>query len=279
MRKRTKPVSLFHWENRSAISLVSTEEDKYSPRTLAVTSTGHNHESDQRLGSGWPMADSPVMRQAGFTPGEMLPHSSPLGSLEYYPYAMSFTPPTEGESPTSRTGNTVNLGSPPRAPQLNYAAPSSAALPSSLGPRYPTHAPSTTAAPSSLGVLLNNYAAPSSSALPRSPQTRTVSQALSHQPNLLSPGSHSRGSRLQRNLSGASTPSSLATTGSRRKQMGVTLPPTSAAPSSVLSEERLRQMRMIVEGRPQDWGPMSLPDDRRTTQTTLPPAYAQVGIP
>lgn len=278
MRKRTKPDSLFHWEDRSAISLVSTEEDKYSPTSLALSSAGRDRESDHLLGSGWPSANSPVMRQTGFTPGEMLPHNSPLGSLEYYPYAMSFTPPTEGESPSSRRGNVVKQGDPPRLVQLNYAAPSSAALPSSLGPRYPTQTPSTVASPSSLGVLLNNYAAPSSSALPRSPENRIASQALSPQPNLLSPGSNSRASRLQRNASGASTPSSLATTGSRRKQMGVALPPTSAPPSSVLSEERLRQMRMIVEGRPQDWGPMSLPDDRRNTRTTLPPAYAQVSV-
>jgi hypothetical protein len=276
MRKRNKPDSLFHWEDRSAISLISTE-DKFSPTSLAVTSA--DRQGPEELpGSGWPSANSPVMRQAGFTPGEMLPQSSPLGSLEYYPYAMSFNPPTEGDSPTSRRGNLAGLGSPARPQLLNYTAPSSAALPSSLGPRYQSNMPSTTAAPSSLGVLLNNYAAPSSSALPRSLGNRTTSQALSTQPNLLSPGRNSRASRLQRNASGASTPSSLATTGSRRKQMGVALPPTSAPPSSVLSEERLRQMRMIVEGRPQDWGPMSVPDDSRSARTTLPPAYAQASI-
>lgn len=213
----------------------------------------------------------------------MLPHSSPLGSRDYHPYAMSFNPPTVAESPISRrdNGSTFSNG-PPRTRHLNYTAPSSAALPSSLGVRNPVYATSTSAAPSSLGAMLNNYAAPSSAALPPSPEDsgafRTASHALSNHPNLLSVGSGTRASRLQRNMPGASTPSSLATTGSRRKQMGVALPPTSAPPSSVLSEERLRQMRMIVEGRPQDWGPIVSNDSRSEARTTLPPAYAQVSI-
>lgn len=234
------------------------------------------------MGTGWPSTNSPVVQQTGFTPGEMLPYSSPLGSRDYHPYAMSFNPPTVAESPISRRGNGSTFGNgPSRTQHLNYTAPSSAALPSSLGVRNPVYAASTSAAPSSLGVLLNNYAAPSSAALPLSPdgnsQIRNASQAFSNHPNLLSIGSGNRASRLQRNTSGVSTPSSLATTGSRRKQMGVALPPTSAPPSSVLSEERLRQMRMIVEGRPQDWGPVVSGDSRSEARTTLPPAYAQVG--
>lgn len=282
IQKRNKPDSLFHWEDRSAISLVSTE-DKFSPTSLAVTSAGRTEDPDRLMGTGWPLTNSPVMQQTGFTPGEMLPHSSPLGSRDYHPYAMSFNPPTVAESPISRrdNGSTFSNG-PPRTRHLNYTAPSSAALPSSLGVRNPVYATSTSAAPSSLGAMLNNYAAPSSAALPPSPEDsgafRTASHALSNHPNLLSVGSGTRASRLQRNMPGASTPSSLATTGSRRKQMGVALPPTSAPPSSVLSEERLRQMRMIVEGRPQDWGPIVSNDSRSEARTTLPPAYAQVSI-
>lgn len=291
-RKRDKASSLYHWDDHSALSLISTEGDKSNSPLDFLTPVGRSQDSsglDRRMNPAWPSnAASPVMQQTGFLPGEMLPHAAPsAGYYDYYPHALSFNPPTEEGSPISREGNVPNFGSEGhgRAQRLHYTAPSSAALPSSLGVHQPIYATSSTGAhSSSLGALLRNYAAPSSAALPSSPEDpaeiRTASQAFSNRPNLLTVGNGTRDPQLQRNVSSVSTPSSTATIGSRgRKQVGVALPPTSAPPASALSEERLRQMRMIVDGRPQDWGPMSISDDTRSeARTTLPPAYAQVRI-
>lgn len=63
--------------------------------------------------------------------------------------------------------------------------------------------------------------------------------------------------------------------------MGVALPPTATMPASTLSDESLRRMRMAVDGRPQDWGPVADVDDGRSARTsmrTLPPAYAQASL-
>jgi hypothetical protein len=106
-------------------------------------------------------------------------------------------------------------------------------------------------------------------------------QAQAGRPGLLNTSNLQHSPRLQRNNSAVSTPSSIATTGSRAgKQLGVSLPSTATMPNSTLSEETLRRMRMTVDGRPQDWGPITSSDDSRSiggvSQRTLPPAYTQV---
>jgi hypothetical protein len=54
----------------------------------------------------------------------------------------------------------------------------------------------------------------------------------------------------------------------------VPLPPTASSPLSTFSQDELSAIRMIVEGRLQDWGPLSIPDE----ETILPPDYSQVSL-
>lgn len=297
-KKRSKRDSLYHWEESSAISLISTENDKFSPMTFTASPQGRYQDSPysgRRLNTGWPATSpSSTMQQVEYPREEMLrlPESAPLAPLsvfDYYPYAQSVVPPTEAGSPVFGGGTMHLTGSSPsrsgRSQALLYAAPSSAALPSALGPSLPNYSDSASAAvSSSLGALLRNYAAPSSSALPSSAgepaEIRVASQVQSGRPNLLNTSDLPRASRLQRNDSSVSTPSSIATTGSRAgKQMGVALPSTATVPTSTLSDDSLRRMRMAIDGRPQDWGPLTVSDDSRsmarTSQRTLPPAYGQ----
>ena len=223
----------------------------------------------------------------------MLPETAPLPSLsgfEYYPYAQSVVPPTEAGSPVSRRGNTNLTGNiqsrSGRSQALLYAAPSSSALPSALGPSMAKYSDSASAAvSSSLDALLHDYTAPSSSALPPSSgdsaEISFATHMQSRRPDLSNTSDLRRSTKLQRNDSSLSTPSSIATTGSRAgKQIGVPLPPTATMSTSALSEEILGRMRMAVDGRPQDWGPVTIPDDSRSiggvSQRTLPPAYTQV---
>lgn len=298
-KKRSKRDSLYHWEGNSAISLISTENDKFSPLTLTASPCARYQDSPAsgyRFNGTWPTTSpSSTMQQVEYPREEMLvlPETAPLPPLsgfENYPYAQSVVPPTEAGSPVSRRGNTCLAGNSQsrsgRSQALLYAAPSSSALPSALGPSMPKYSDSAPAAvSSSLDALLRDYTAPSSSALaPSSGDSAEINFATrmqSRRPDLLHTSDSQRSPRLQRNDSSVSTPSSIATTGSRAgKQIGVPLPSTASMPTSALSEEILRRMRMAVDGRPQDWGPVAIPDDNRSiggvSQRTLPPAYAQV---
>jgi hypothetical protein len=302
-KKRSKRDSLYHWEENSAINLISTENDKFSPMTFTASPQGRYQDSPssvRRQHAGWP-ATSPysATQQVEYPREEMLvlPETAPMAPLsgfDYYPYAQSVVPPTEAGSPIFRTGNASLPSSSqtrsPRSQALLYAAPSSSALPSALGPSLPGYSDSASAAvSSSLDALLRNYAAPSASStglpssLGDSAEIQVANQVQSTRPNLLTTSNLRPDSRLQRKDSAASTPSSIATRGSRAaKQMGVALPSTATMPTSTLSDDTLRRMRMAVDGRPQDWGPMVVSDDGRSGRTslrTLPPAYAQASLP
>lgn len=184
----------------------------------------------------------------------MRPHPPASNVTSYYPYAQSVSPPTEigqpDTAPTQRTHSTERAysGLSPVSP-FHHTTPSSGAIPSDLG---------------DADIRAASYAGTSH------PNLLSLStHPSSHQMTGLSPYLSNTG----RNSSARSTTPTSSDGGAsfgRRKQ-GVALPVTSRQPSSVLSHDQLSQIRMTVEGRLQDWGPVSVPEEN-----VLPPDYSQV---
>ncbi|KAJ9095682.1 hypothetical protein QFC21_005554 [Naganishia friedmannii] len=264
-RKREKTTSLYHWSDNRGLTLGSAMGDSFKPVALTDTPISLYHDAPYAGHNGvWPSSQvSPqMMQQTQFMPGDIfaqMPGPPASNSTSYYAYAQSVNPPSDaggtGEY-AARNGQHMDAraysGTDSSTPAHN-TAPSSGAIPSILGDPA---------------------------------EIRVASQAYSMRPELQSVTSmrqSPRAANVTRNISvNSTTPSSIATTGSfgRRKQRGVPLPLTSAPPVSALSEERLRQMRMIVEGRPQDFGPVSISDDNRSLAVTeLPPDYVQATEP
>jgi hypothetical protein len=262
-RRREKKTSLYHWSDNRGLTLGSSMGDSFKPAAFTDTPISLYHDApyDGRNGI-WPssQASPQTMQQTQFMPGDIfaqMPAPPASNSTSYYPYAQSVNPPSDvGDAGEYTARNQRNMdaraysGTDSSTP-AHHTAPSSGAIPSILGDPA---------------------------------EIRVASQAYSMRPELQSVASMRQSphaANITRNISvNSMTPSSIATTGSfgRRKQRGVPLPLTSAPPVSALSEERLRQMRMIVEGRPQDFGPVSISDDNRSVAATeLPPDYVQVG--
>ncbi|KAJ9114709.1 hypothetical protein QFC22_005585 [Naganishia vaughanmartiniae] len=265
-RKREKKQSLYHWSDNRGLTLGSSMGDSFKPVGLSDTPISLYHDAPYDGHNGrWPSSQvSPqMMHQTQFMPGDVFarfPEPPASNSTSYYPYAQSVNPPSDvgdagGHTAQNQRSTDARAysGTDSSIPAHN-TAPSSAAIPSILGDPA---------------------------------EIRVASQAFSMRPELQSVASMRQSPHpavdITRNISvNSTTPSSIATTGSfgRRKQRGVPLPLTSAPPVSALSEDRLRQMRMIVEGRPQDFGPVSISDDNRSLAVTeLPPDYVQATEP
>ncbi|KAI5454440.1 hypothetical protein NCC49_004492 [Naganishia albida] len=172
--------------------------------------------------------------------------------MSYYPYAQSVSPPTEAPEPEESLSNTTRSttdraysGLSPHTP-FHHTAPSSGAIPSGLGdPVKPRTA---------------------SQSYPTRPN---ITSLASGQPSSLSPYQPSRHSDRS-----ASSSFSREDFG-RRKQHGAPLPPTARSPLSTFSQDELSAIRMIVEGRLQDFGPVTVPEE----ETILPPDYSQATEP
>jgi hypothetical protein len=210
------------------------------------------------LGTAWPGNASPNMAQLDpFTTGAILPLPNarppvPASNMSYYPYAQSVSPPTEAPEPedtlsdtTRSTTDRAYSGMSPHSP-FHHTAPSSGAIPSVLGEPV---------------------------------EIRTASQGYSTRPNItsLTSGQPSSLSPYQPSRHSDRSASPLSTRDhsfGRRKQQGTALPLTASAPLSTFSQDELSAIRMIVEGRLQDWGPVSVPEE----ETILPPDYSQVSV-
>ncbi|KAJ9111348.1 hypothetical protein QFC19_001116 [Naganishia cerealis] len=261
LKRQKKKTSPYRWDdNNRRLNLGSAMSESFKPIDLGDTPISLYQDTPYAAQNArWPSSQgSPqMMQQSHFMPGEVfahLPGPPASNSTSYYPYGQSVNPPSDigdsGEYDINRADMAYQAysGTGSSRPAHN-TAPSSAAIPSILGDPA---------------------------------EIRVASQACSMRPELQSVSSMRRsppGAEVTRNVSVNSvTPSSLATTGSfgRRKQRGVALPLTASPPVATLSEQHLRQMRMIVQGRPQDFGPVSISDDNRSVSATeLPPDYVQ----
>ncbi|GHJ84900.1 hypothetical protein NliqN6_1302 [Naganishia liquefaciens] len=262
VRKRKQDETIYPWRDQRPLACSGSASDPHSP--MALTGSPLSPYQDTPFTGGrypnatWTTNPLPQMVQrepfvSGAAPAR--PHVPASNATSYYPYAQSVVPPTEigepdsaaskGTHSTERAYSGLGRGSP-----FHHTAPSSGAMPSEMGDteiRVASHAEA------SLPNILSLSAYPSS-----------------HHITGLSPYlTNSGGGSTAR----SSTPTSSQGSGSfgRRKQ-GVALPVTSRQPSSVLSQEQLRQVRMVVEGRLQDWGPV--PEEH-----ILPPDYSQATEP
>lgn len=264
-RNKNKDVTAYPWDDQRRLAGGSSANGGLSP--LALTGSPASPYQDTPfsggrypLGNAWPGNASPNMAQVNpFTTGAILPLPNmqrpgpPASNMSYYPYAQSVSPPTEAPEPedslsdttrstTDRAYSGMSLHSP-----FHHTAPSSAAIPSVLGD------------PAEIRTASQGYSV-----------RPNITSLTSSQPSSLSPYQPSR-----QNSGRSATPSSAASNSfGRRKQNGARLPPTATPPLSTFSQDELSAIRMIVEGRLQDWGPVSVPEE----ETILPPDYSQVSI-
>lgn len=262
VRKRRNDGTIYPWQDRRPLAGPGSPSDGHSPMDL--TGSPLSPYQDAPFASGlypnaaWTNSSAPQMVQRDlFVTGPVLglpvrPHPPASNVTSYYPYAQSVSPPTEiGGQDTAQTQSTQSTeradSNMTRSSPFHHTAPSSGAIPSEMGDA----------------------------------EIRTASHAGASRPNILSLSTHPSSHHMTglspylANSGCASTTRSLTPTSSdgassfgRRKQ-GAALPATSRQPSSALSEEQLSQIRMIVEGRPQDWGPFP-------EENILPPDYSQV---
>lgn len=260
-RRRRKEETIYPWNDQRRLAGPGSTNDQLSP--MSITGSPLSPYQDTPFGgrlpnAAWATTPSPQMSQRDPYTGAVLalpirPQPPASNVTSYYPYAQSVVPPTEAgdpdAAPTQRTRSTEGAysGMSPGSP-FHHTAPSSGAIPSDLGDA----------------------------------EIRVASYAGTGHPNILSLSSHLSSRQMSglspylnasRNGSSRShTPtSSNGDTSFGRRKQGAALPPTARQPSSVLSADQLSQIRMIVEGRLQDWGPVPLPGE-----TILPPDYSQV---
>jgi hypothetical protein len=260
-RNKNKDVTAYPWDDRRRLATI----DGSSPGGLSPMGLSGSPASPYQdtpfsgrypQANAWPGNASPNMTQVNpFTTGAILPMPNavrlpaPASNMSYYPYAQSVSPPTEAPeaedtlSATTRSTDRAYSGMSPHSP-FHHTAPSSGAIPSVMGE------------PAEIRTTSQGYS------------TRpNITSLTSGQPSSLSPYQLSRQS-----VRSASPASGRGQSFGRRKQHGAALPPTASAPLSTFSQDELSAIRMIVEGRMQDWGPVSVPEE----ETILPPDYSQV---
>jgi hypothetical protein len=262
-RRRRKEETIYPWNDQRRLAGPGSASDQLSPMTITGSPLSPYQDtpfSGRHPNAAWGTTPSPQMAQRDpFATGAVLalpmrPQPPASNVTSYYPYAQSVSPPTEaGDPPTARTQRSHSTeraysGMSPASP-FHHTAPSSGAIPSDMGDaeiRVASYAG--TSHPNILSLPSQLSSRQMSGLSPYMSNTGRSSSARSHTP-ISSDGDASFG---------------------RRKQ-GAALPLTSRQPSSMLSADQLSQIRMIVEGRLQDWGPVSLPGEN-----ILPPDYSQV---